>query len=117
VQLSTVNSQLSIALILGLTWSLRTVAASTSRIVGAPSRDPQQHTHAPPGAVTRHHGCEIAAPAGLDVCTRAPSTRLPDGAITGLALRFNALCGSDGGFNPRRPRHAPNLNYTPGDGA
>jgi hypothetical protein len=41
--------------------------------------------------------------------------RLPNGAITGLAVRFNALCGSDGGFNPRRPRHAPNLNDTRDD--
>ena len=39
---------------------------------------------------------------------------MPNGAITGLAVRFNALCMSDGGFNPRRRRHTPNLKYTRG---
>ena len=53
-------------------------------------------------------------PVETGVCHAKPAeARLPVGAIAGLPVRFNALCLSDEGFNPRRRRHAPNLNYTP----
>lgn len=38
--------------------------------------------------------------------------RLPNGAIFGFPVRFNALCVSDVGFNVLRRCYAPNLNYT-----
>ena len=42
-------------------------------------------------------------PVETGVCNEKPAeARLPKGAIAGLAVRFNALCGPDGGFNPRR---------------
>ncbi len=52
-------------------------------------------------------------PVETGVCYGKPTeAQLPKGAIADFAVRFNALCVSAGGFNPRRRSYAPNLNYT-----